>query len=238
MEQNAVGNLGDVSWPWPLVSSIFGKTANNVSENAGLKLPLTVSRSEIYWMGAPDVRIGGFGPFFSAALVGCVVLSGIAVLANRRRPNKTKLYPGFALAAATLTIVVLLFPLPSVARYVPHLWAAPLLVLAAVEPAVRENRGMIIVVYAVLSLFAINSALAFTGNFLRTVVDNRHFYSLVWRLDAEPIPVVIVPTEFDIDFYLTLRHRLENRASSVEIRETYDCDEVFYVYHHYAKVCR
>ena len=233
----SAGNLEDTSGPWQLVYSIFSRTTNSVPGRAQLRPPMMVSKTEIYWMGAPDVRVGGFGPFFSGALVGAVILFCCAIWANQRSQNRKNLYTGFLLAAAALTIAVFLFPTPSVARYVPHIWAVPLLFLAAVEPVVRLNRGMTIVICAVGLLCAVNSAVAFSGNFARTVFQNRDFYELAWRLDAEPIPVVIVPTQFDVDFYLTLRHRLENRASSIEIRETYDCENVLYVFHRYAKVC-
>ena len=83
-----------------------------------------------------------------------------------------------------------------------------------------------------------NTALAFAGNVVRTVIDNRHFYILIWSLEAETTPLIIVPATFDNDFDLTLKYRLENHGFSAEIRKGYSCENVLYVYHYFAKVCR
>ena len=43
---------------------------------------------------------------------------------------------------------------------------------------------------------------------------------------------------FDNDFDMTIKHRLENYGLSALIREGYTCNNVLFVYHYFAKVCR
>ena len=97
---------------------------------------------------------------------------------------------------------------------------------------------MTILFGAVLLLAAANTALAFAGNVVRTVAQNREFYNLIWSLEAESTPLVIVPVHFVIDFDMTLKHRLENYGLSAVIRKGYTCENILYVYHHSTKVCR
>jgi hypothetical protein len=142
------------------------------------------------------------------------------------------------LGALIATAASLLFPEPWQARYVPLVWAIPLLLLASVDHVIRQSRAMTILFGAVLLLAAANTGLAFAGNGVRTLVENREFYNLIWSLQAESTPLVIVPATFDNDFDLTLKHRLENHGFPAEIREGYACKNVLYVYHYFAKVCR
>ncbi len=97
---------------------------------------------------------------------------------------------------------------------------------------------MTILFGAVLLLAAANTALAFAGNAVRTVIQNRDFYNLIWSLEPESTPLVIVPAPFENNFDMTLKHRLENYGLSAEIREGYTCENVLYIYHHFAKLCR
>jgi len=86
------------------------------------------------WFAYPDVRVGGFGPFFSGALV----LGVVAIALTRRRE---------AVAAVALVVAVLLsvviHPECWWARFCPQLYAMPtvLVIAATISPSKAAGRA-------------------------------------------------------------------------------------------------
>ena len=87
-------------------------------------------------MGAPDPRVGGFGPLFALELV---LLLGLApwIVKRRKQPGEAIDYPIFM--ATGIAVACAVFPEPWWARYVSLLWTAPLLV--AVAGALSDMRN-------------------------------------------------------------------------------------------------
>ena len=109
-----------------LWTSLAAKAATFPEQEVKVKLPLTLSKQEIMEFGFPDIRLGGFGPFFSGALL----LSLIALVLSfaRAKENRT-------LYAVLLFLLLSVFINPENwwARYVPQLWFAPLLTVIFAE---------------------------------------------------------------------------------------------------------
>jgi hypothetical protein len=86
-----------------------------------------LSPSEIRAAGGPDVRIAGFGPLFSGAIL-VALGTGIAAAAINKRQ---RLLLGALIVAAALLGLALIFPQNWWARYVPYLWLVPVCVALA-----------------------------------------------------------------------------------------------------------
>jgi hypothetical protein len=101
-----------------LLISVFGQASNDFSMNPKIKMPFAVMPHEIRAFRAPDVRISGFGPLFSGALILCVFLIAAYLL-----------YGSYRLKMAILFFVVATgFVMPESwwARYAPQLWLLPI----------------------------------------------------------------------------------------------------------------
>jgi len=113
--------------------STFSHTDNiDIHKNARvptLKIPLTFNRVDISELSSPDNRVAGFGIFFSAIFLLTIVLL-VALLLDKRRLLFKSYLGGFV---AMLVFSVFILEEAWWARYVPHLWFVPLLVLILTE---------------------------------------------------------------------------------------------------------
>ena len=104
-------------------------------------------------MGAPDPRIGGFGPFFALETIVALLAAG-AVTATRR--GRGIVDPAFMIALGLAAITAIF---PWLARYAPFFWGVPIfLALTGNMPRRERSRaawqavalaGGVIVVFAV-----------------------------------------------------------------------------------------
>jgi hypothetical protein len=163
------------------------------------KLPLTFSRPEWSAFRGTGVRFGGFGPWFSAALV--VSLAGIVALAVLGALGKVRLScAGRTLlgAAGVCLVSVLVMPESFVARFAPQLWYVPAFVLLALLITGRPTgdgvpRVLGVIAWTGLAVLLVN-ALGVTGFALRWDVrdGNRHDASLARLRSA--------PGSYDVEF--------------------------------------
>ena len=110
--------------------SVFSSSSTDAPDGRPrLKLPFTVAGDEATKFHAPDVRVGGFGPFFGGALV----LAVLAFLLAASAPGALSA----ALAAALMTGTVLITGEGWWARLAPQLWLVPLVL---VIPGLRARR--------------------------------------------------------------------------------------------------
>ncbi len=106
------------------VISIFSPVSNNIQANQNkkiIKLPFTISHEE--YISSPDIRLGGFGVFFS----GILILSLILLFALRFEDKKEKTL--FITLLLILVSSTLLQPLGWWVRFIPQLWLLPLLIM-------------------------------------------------------------------------------------------------------------
>jgi hypothetical protein len=130
-----------------MLTSLFSRSANTGAAGVSeLKLPLTIDRSEVLaFDGMPDMRIGGFGPWFSGILIVSHVLLASLVLTRRFSRRALALY-------VCLVASVCVNPAMWWARYVPQLWFVPIVILAE---ALRRDLGPALAVLRVTLVFFI-----------------------------------------------------------------------------------
>ncbi|MFN7054670.1 hypothetical protein [Hyphomonas sp.] len=108
--------------------SVFSESHAGFETEAKVRWPFLMMPQELRAAGGVDVRLGGFGPFFSGALVLAVAGAGV-MLARAGRLNRISL--AFLIAAAIALLSVLIMPQNWWARYVPQFWFVPAFVAAA-----------------------------------------------------------------------------------------------------------
>jgi len=133
------------------------------SEPVTVKVPGAIYPSELKSL-AYDTRRGGFGPFFSLAFF-TALASAVYLL---RAINKTNHeIAGQSLAIASMGIVLLgasiVFPESWWARYVPFVWLAPVLLVAAVLNAINRSEPAVLARVLVGVSLASLAGSAFTG---------------------------------------------------------------------------
>jgi hypothetical protein len=116
--------------------SLFSQSDNRVDGAAWeLKVPFALRSREIDTFAAPDVRVGGYGPWFS----GCLLLSLLILGTSGGAPRG--LQPVYAAIVCTVLSVVTL-PGNWWARYVPHFWiVAPMALLPSLTSSTRWGRA-------------------------------------------------------------------------------------------------
>lgn len=122
----------------------FSRSTNDFDrEEPVLKIPFTVKAQELkpFVYGA-DIRIGGFGPWFS----GILLLTGLLLLLTLVLRTKSGLY-GIGLMISIM-VSVLINPESWWARYVPQFWLVPV-IMAAI--ATSESKKTIRYVGCILS---------------------------------------------------------------------------------------
>jgi hypothetical protein len=117
-----------------LAYGVFGRpgTAPYVAHDAELMWPFAVTWSDFELYYFHDVRIGGFGPLFSGALLLAVALVAFGCARGALPCGETVFFAG-AIVASLLVSTHTWW-----ARYGPHLWWLPILPVAA---ALRLPRG-------------------------------------------------------------------------------------------------
>ncbi|WP_378954873.1 hypothetical protein [Pelosinus sp. sgz500959] len=115
------------------VASFSMSTNNFDREEPVLKIPFTVRPQEFkpFVYGA-DIRIGGFGPWFS----GMLLLAGLTLLLILIFPTKDGLY-GIGLVVSIM-ISVLINPESWWARYVPQFWLMPISIAAVAATEAKK----------------------------------------------------------------------------------------------------
>ena len=108
--------------------SLFSETHAGYDTLPHLKLPFTLSPEELRAAGGVDVRLAGFGPFYS----GSVILAlGAAILLIVRRKEYGPAAHCYLFVAGALLVSVILMPQNWWARYVPQFWLVPVCIAAA-----------------------------------------------------------------------------------------------------------
>lgn len=164
--------------------SFLGKTGNIMSwwsdEKIALKIPFTFDINEIKAMAGCDLRVAGFGPFFSGIFLVSAVLYLLNKLFTSRKTAREK-ENGLFFGDTIWIDIVLFFVVFSVvinpefwwARYVPQLWVIPVLMLLSSGVSGKKRRlAFIPVSFYVLSIF-ITSIVYVDSNVRETMALNR-----------------------------------------------------------------
>lgn len=143
--------------------SLFSETHAGYNTTPHLKIPFLMSAQELRAAGGVDVRLGGFGPFFSGVFV-LAVACALALILRPRWRNRTTL--GLLLIAGALLFSVLVMPQNWWARYVPQFWLVPLCIAAAAIST--EKRAVQILGTVIAAAMLFNATLVGASGFWLT----------------------------------------------------------------------
>ena len=118
-------SFGEMNMIEKFTVSLFSRTQNVTYEMEGpfLKWPIKLYKSEVGEIFAPDVRIGGFGPFFALIFLGSLVLLIAALIIFIKKEKNNLKY--IILPTLTVIISMILVGENWWARYVPQLYLLP-----------------------------------------------------------------------------------------------------------------
>jgi hypothetical protein len=100
----------------------YARSSGRYREEPVMKWPWQVAPGELDAFGAPDVRFGGFGPWFGLAFVIAAVAACAALLAGGKHSAL------WLLAIVAILVSALVNPELWWARFVPQLWLVPVVV--------------------------------------------------------------------------------------------------------------
>ncbi len=159
--------------------SIFAK-GENVSPSyaeqvnePNLKIPFTTSKEEINNYVIPDIRMGGFGPLFSAIFVLTIVMTvliGIEFIKNR---TWNQLIP-YIIVLITVFLLISFIDGSYWARYIPYLYLIPCFNLIHYFQKEKLLRSIQLLLVLVVGLFFINSGLIFQVQLKNTYNNNNY----------------------------------------------------------------
>jgi hypothetical protein len=190
------------------LGSIFSQSHSELgtSEKPALrpKWPGVVSAGELAgFVSKTDMRIGGFGPWFSLGLVLALAGAVVALFEMTRRAGwrSTEFRRGVAAGAtlpAGLLVLTLAFPEPWWARYIPQMFLLPIALLAAVLAAPlcgRLARGLAWVSLAVLTVNSLAVGSAFSVGAAVRELDMRTQLGSAASLSSPTRPLPVRLTE-------------------------------------------
>lgn len=138
--------------------SLFSETHSGYAETPQLKLPFSISPQELRAAGGVDVRLSGFGPFFS----GIFLLAVVAAAALIARPRwRSTAAAWLLLISAGMMLSVIVMPQNWWARYVPQFWFVPVGIAAAALAAnsrVSQILGGLIAAVMLLNTMIVGAA--------------------------------------------------------------------------------
>ena len=189
---------------YKLFMSTFAR-AKNVwppEPNVHLKVPFSVVGQKLFTN--PDMRISGFGYFWSGILIFTAVLLCFLRFKNKESEKI------FILLMAEIFSLLLINPESWWARYVPWFWTFPLFVCYF---SILEGRKKKFA-YIILLLMLLNNLIIFTHNFLRTAhMTYLTDISLMKFKKGETIKLYVKPwgnmrtNTYDESFYIKLQER-------------------------------
>src|SRR5262249_34674710 len=179
-----------------------------------LKLPFTFSRDEIRAFAFPDVRLGGFGPLFSGAIV-----LGVAILVVLFWKYRWRL-----MGAAHLFVLMGLVLISAVcvqenwfARYVPQVWILPLIatILALLITRHWLSRGLALAMLLLLSTNNLLISYKYTTFTLK--------YSLAAARQLRTLKKQEEPILAKFGFFNAIRYRFDREGTRYIEVETLPC---------------
>ncbi len=197
-----------------MVISNLSPTDYNSTTNAGPepKIPFTVSSKELRPFSEPDVAIAGFGPLFGGALLVTVL---VLLLLMRINLTRALILAG---VLAVLLVSVLINPAAWWARYVPQLWAVPLL-CAFVGLGVDKMKWVKGVSWALVAILAVN-----VGLVARSYVNSQHAWSQELKQQLATLQNAKQPVATDFSYTWSNRVRFEEMGIAYkEVKEGLTC---------------
>ena len=124
--------FSEKNWIEKFMTSIFSES-DNINEAAKrdpkIKMPLSIKKSEIDIFKMPDVRIGGWGPLFSAMLL-------VSILIYIRQKYEKK---SISLFLIGILVTVIINPEAWWARYTPQLYLIPIIIFIIFSESTQNS---------------------------------------------------------------------------------------------------
>lgn len=181
-----------------LYISQMSETNNNKTKAPRTKFPLIIRKLELKELVNPDTRIGGFGPWFGAALLLMVIGLSMMALKKRDKTNSTVI-----IVTLVIMLSVLINPETWWARYVPQFWLIPLIAFIVLNQVdakiIKKVSSLLLIVIGVNVLLSVANQVNWQYN------TQKHFNEQLTAIrDVENI--TIEQTNF-----LSNRIRLEDK---------------------------
>jgi len=179
-----------------------------------LKLPFTFSLDELQVFIFPDVRVGGFGPLFSGAIVISIAIVGVLCWQNRWR----------LVRAAHLLVLMSLIFISAIsllenwnARYAPQVWLLPL-VTAMLALLIRPRGVSRVLAFALLLLLCSNNLLISYKYAVFSLSNSALAASQLATLKKQEQPI---PAKFG--FFNAIRYRFDREGIRYVDVQTLPC---------------
>lgn len=196
--------------PLRLVTSILARSTNDSERMPRLKPPFTVHIDELGAFTDADTRIGGWGPFFSGALL----LAGVLLITSRGAPAASV----NAIVQGLICFSVLPAEQSFWARYSAHLWLAPALTLmVGIEAKGRLNRVTSGLLALAMTFDILLVAIPSVGaRVLRDAAERRQLADMA-RMSLH------APLQVKLGLFSSVRNRLDVAGVAYRATENLDC---------------
>lgn len=145
--------------------SIFGEMTNDrTKEVVAIKFPLAINENEIPYLGAVDLRIGGFGPFF-----GFIVLFATLLLVAWRHSIFRKENRKELMILSLILVSIVINPETWWARYIPQMWLMPLLIVWMILKEKTKTKSIVLVIMTVVMIM--NSGVMMKASLEKNIAD-------------------------------------------------------------------
>lgn len=218
-------------------TSIFGVSenvkSNDTDKDPTLKFPFTIVKGEIKQYSKPDLRISGFGVWFSGIFI--ISLCGIVYflykLYKQKEYEKFSFLVAFMLVSAMLVLIV---DGSWWARYVPYIYLLPIIVTILFAKEHKKIYKVIATIICVL-LIANVSIITYTS-FNNTLKQSRRIEKQminIKKINRENGKVVI---SLKTDGFPSALYNLRDKHVTVELKEYNELNSPKYVnYFYYEK---
>ncbi|OGO27381.1 MAG: hypothetical protein A2136_01530 [Chloroflexi bacterium RBG_16_54_11] len=140
-----------------LFLATFSRSQNIYGQDSGpIKFPLSVSIRELLQYGVADIRVGGFGPWFGAAVLLAMVIWLLLFFSNKMLGMIVSLVGGL------IAFTALINPETWWARYAPQWWLIVVLVMCA--GLISQLKYARLFSYILLLMLALNIAMVAGSN--------------------------------------------------------------------------
>ncbi|UOE38008.1 hypothetical protein [Chryseobacterium oryzae] len=205
--------------------SFLGETdnfANNPNKSipdqkyVKLKIPLSISKNELLHITNPDLRISGFGPFFSGIFSISIICIAIIVCKNRNDIRQQ------ILLIITFSIVLTIIINPEFwwARFSPQIWLLPIIIVMMLY----RNHKMAKIKYiswASIFLISANVFLFLTSNIYYNLKSSLRIWKNIEILQSSKEAVFIQQNVFEMDFLKLKENNIKYKTTNSPLSDKY-----------------
>ncbi|PKP80771.1 MAG: hypothetical protein CVT79_13385 [Alphaproteobacteria bacterium HGW-Alphaproteobacteria-18] len=191
--------------------SLFSETHSGYAATPQLKLPFSISPQELRAAGGVDVRLSGFGPFFSGIFL--LSIAGAAALIARPRWRSSATLC-LLLISAVMMFSVVVMPQNWWARYVPQFWFVPMGIAAAALAA--NSRAMQTLGGLIAAVMLLNAVIVGAAGLWLTANRGAEATAQINIMAASGETYCVYPDMVQSRIYLMREARLDIRYQPAE----------------------